>query len=351
MNPNINIMKRIFISILLTCVALGSIAQNELQKCMDNLPPARLVGTDSEQGHDRLDSLYNLHIMIYELPYNSHSDKLYADGVIKGILLAYNKDLPLHTGGFCSSNLLRTWDAIKSRTIQMYYGENLDPFTVGGKGRNYALLRTNSKQNPNYRSVHGIEWWLDTSNKLMIRSFRLFGPLSAELYQNALRQAGIAKDERNIVATDNQGNTVPITLLPSNKKEMLQAINVMKEMYKMSKKGKEDPYNRAIVSAINERIQAYLSLDATTEEKIELFRILNDIPEYQVQVSTADGNHWKRNSFGWLADIYPQLDIFCVTWAVPGNPECVTPGLDGTPQPLNFLYQVIVNNEDLESVK
>ena len=126
-------MKRILISLLLAFVALGSMAQNELQKCIDNLPPARLVGTDSEQGHHRLDSLYNLHIMTYELPYHSHYDKLYADGVIKGILLAYNKDLPQYTGGFCSSNLLRTSNAIESRTIQMYYGENLDPFTVGGK--------------------------------------------------------------------------------------------------------------------------------------------------------------------------------------------------------------------------
>lgn len=351
MNPNINIMKRILISLLLVCLALGSMAQNELQKCIDKLPSTRLVGTDSEQGHDQLDSLYYLHIMTYELPYSSHSEKQYADYWINGILQAYNKDLPQYTGGFCSSYQLRTSNAIDSRTVQMYYGENLDPFTVGGKGRNYALLRTNSKQNPNYRSVHGIEWWLDTTDKLMIRSFRLFGPLNAELYQNALRQAGIAKEERNIVATDNQGNTVPITLLLSNKKEMLQAINVMKEMYKTSKKGKDDPYNRAIVNAINERIRAYLTLDATTEEKIELFRTLNDIPGYQVQVSTADGNHWKRNSFGWLADIYPQLDIFCITWAEPGNPECVTPGLDGTPQPLNFLYQVIVNNKDLEAIK
>lgn len=342
-------MKRILISLLLACAALGSMAQNELQKCINNLPPARLVGTDSEQGHDRLDSLYNLHIMTYELPYHSHYDKLYADGVIKGILLAYNKDLPQHTGGFCSSNQLRTSNVIESRTIQMYYGENLDPFTVGGMGRNYALLRTNSKQNPNYRSVHGIEWWLET-DRLMMRSFRLFGPLSAELYLNALQQAGIVKEESNFVAVDNQGRPQPLPLL-SNKKAMLEAIKVMKEMYKNSKNEKDNPFNRAIMNAINERIQAYLTLDATTEEKIELFRTLSDIPGYQAMVSTADGNHWKRNTFGWLADIYPQLDIFCITWAEPGNPECVTPGIDGTPQPLNFLYQVIVNNEDLESIK
>ena len=340
-------MKRIFISLLLTCMALGSMAQNELKKCMDNLPPVRLVGTDSEQGRDRLDSLYNLHTMTYELPYSSHSDKLYADGVIKGILLAYNKDLPQHTGGFCSSYQLRTWDAIESRTIQMYYGENLDPFTVGGKGRNYALLRTNSKQNPNYRSVHGIEWWLETTDKLKIRSFRLFGPLSAELYLNALQQAGIAKKESNIVAVDNQGRPQPINLLLSSKKEILEAIKIMKDMYDK----KDNAFNRAIVNAINERVQNYLMMDGTTEEKIELFRTLSDIPGYQAMVSTADGNHWKRGTFGWLADIYPQLDIFCTTWADPGNPECVTPGLDGTPQPLNFLYQVIVNNEDLESIK
>lgn len=340
-------MKRILISLLLACAALGSMAQNELQKCINNLPPARLVGTDSEQGHDRLDSLYNLHIMTYELPYCSKWDKEFADGVIKGILLAYNKDLPQHTGGFCSSNQLRTSNAIESRTIQMYYGENLAPFTVGGKGRNYALLRTNSKQNPNYRRVHGIEWWLETTDKLKIRSFRLFGPLSAELYQNALQQAGIAKKESNLVAVDSQGRHQPISFPASNKTEILEAIKVMKGMYNK----KDDAFNRAIVNAINERIQAYLTLDGTTEEKIELFRTLSDIPEYQVQVSTADGNHWKRNTFGWLADIYPQLDIFCTTWALPGNPECVTPDLDGTPQPLNFLYQVIVKNNDLESIK
>lgn len=332
MNPNINIMKRIFISILLTCVALGSIAQNELQKCMDNLPSARLVGTDSEQGHDRLDSLYNLHIMTYELPYSSHSEKLYADGVIKGILLAYNNDLPQHTGGFCSSNLLRTSNAIESRTIQMYYGENLDPFTVGGKGRNYALLRTNSKQNLNYRSIHGLEWWLET-DRLMIRSFRLSGPLSAELYQNALQQAGIAKKESNFVVTDSQGQSLSLNALQSNKKEMLQAIRVMKEMYDKSKK--DSPYNRAIVNAINERIQAYLMVDGSTEEKIELFRTISDIPGYKVQVKYAGNDTWGYNTFDWLAENYSNMPILCTSWALPGDPECK--------EPLNFLFQVVLN--------
>ncbi len=339
-------MKRILLSFLLTCAALGSMAQNELQKCIDNLPPARLVGTDSEQGHDRLDSLYNLHIMTYELPYHSHYDKLYADGVIKGILLAYNKDLSLHTGGFCSSNQLRTSNAIESRTIQMYYGENLDPFIVGGMGRNYALLRTNSKQNPNYRSVHGIEWWLDV-DRLMIRSFRLFGPLSAELYQNALRQAGVVKEESNFVAVDNQGRPQPLPLL-SNKKAMLEAIKVMKEMYKNSKNEKDNPFNRAIVSAINERIQAYLMVDGSTEEKIELFRTLSDIPGYKVKWVLGDpSNQDVQNyfSFDWLADNYSTLYIFCATWALPGDPECVQVhhGPGGSTEPLNFLYIVVCN--------
>ena len=334
-------MKRILISLLLACVALGSMAQNELQKCIDNLPPARLVGTDSEQGHDRLDSLYNLHIMTYELPYHSHYDKQYADGVIKGILLAYNKDLPQHTGGFCSSNQLRTSNAIESRTIQMYYGENLDPFTVGGMGRNYALLRTNSKQNPNYRSVHGIEWWLDV-DRLMMRSFRLFGPLSAELYQNALQQAGIAKKESNFVVINSQGNTQPLRLLPSNKKEMLQAIKVMKEMYVKSEK--DSPYNRAVVNAINERIQAYLMVDGSTEEKIELFRTLSDIPDYKVKVMKAsDDMAWSYVTFDWLAENYPQMPILCTTWALPGDPECIIHNPNGTTEPLNFLYQVVLD--------
>ncbi|MCQ2293762.1 MAG: hypothetical protein MJZ54_06985 [Bacteroidaceae bacterium] len=338
-------MKRILISLLLACVALNCTAQNELQKCIDNLPPARLIGTDSEQGHDRLDSLYYLNIMNYELPFKSEADKQYANGVIQGVLLAYNKDLPQHTGGFCSSNLLRTWDAIESRTIQMYYGEDLAPFTVGGKGHNYALLRTNSKQNPNYRSAHGLEWWLENTYTLKMRSFRLFGPLTADLYQNALRQAGIVKEENSNIVIETSHST-------SNKKEILEAIKMLKGMYEASEKGMSDSFKRAIVSAINERIKAYLlPQDATIEEKIELFRTLSDIPGYQVRVSTVDGNHWKCHTFGWLADIYPQLNVSCITWAIPGNPECVTPGPGGESQPLNFLYKVMVNNKDLEGIK
>lgn len=340
-------MKRILISLLLACVALNCTAQNELQKCIDNLPSAHWVGNVSEQNHDRLDSLNYLNIMIYELPYVSKCDRDFADAFIRGVVQAFNKDLPYYAGGFCYANQLRENNPIESRKTKMYYGENLNPFVVGGVGRNYATLRITSRQNPNYRTAYGLEWWLTqrATTVLRIQSFRLFGPLTADLYQNALRQAGIVKEENSNIVIETSHST-------SNRKEILEAIKMLKGMYEASEKGMSDSFKRAIVSAINERIKAYLlPQDATIEEKIELFRTLSDIPGYQARVSTVDGNHWKCHTFGWLADIYPQLNVSCITWAEPGNPECVTPGLGGESQPLNFLYKVIVNNKDLEGIK
>lgn len=348
-------MKRIVISLMLTCTVLGSMAQNELQKCIDNLPSARLVGNSSEQGHDRLDSLYYLNTMIYELPYGSKYDKQYADGVIQGILLAYDKDVSLHTGGYCSASQLRTENPIESRKLQMYYSENMKPFTVGGMGRNYALLRTSSRQNPNYRTVTGIEWWLEVDSKkhqlLKIQSFRLFGPLNEDLYQNALQQADKVEDKirKQLEGIRTPKNFSYDFLTQSHKSQLLQGIKIFKNI--LSTKA-DEKLQRATVSAINERIISYLNLaDKTEEDIIELFRVLSDIPGYQAEVFSMESNKSLRGTFGWLAEIYPKLDIFCITWDQSGDPRCTTVGPDGKLQPLNFIYHVHVTNKDLKQLE
>ena len=158
-------MKHILSSIILATIAIGSFAQskgetvpqsNKIEHLIKTWPANWMVGKAGEQGRDRLDSTYYLDTRIYEHSYDSQKEQLVVKNVVASILCCYDQDMPHCTGGFCSSNLLRVDNTIESKKLEMYYGENIAPFVVGGKGRNYAVLRFNSKQNPYYRHVIGV---------------------------------------------------------------------------------------------------------------------------------------------------------------------------------------------------
>ncbi|MCF0194082.1 MAG: hypothetical protein HUK00_02740, partial [Bacteroidaceae bacterium] len=130
----------------------------EMSKIIRSLPEANAIGHESEQGRDRLDSTYYMRAKGYEFEYEGTKDKQYVDNLIASIVKAYDADLPNHTGGFCSSYKLTLDNSQESRRLQMYYSADNEPLTIGGPGQNYALLRTNSPQNPNYRHVEGLSW-------------------------------------------------------------------------------------------------------------------------------------------------------------------------------------------------
>ena len=367
-------MKHILSSIILATITIGCFAQSDykltgksdkISHLIKFMSADKMVGKASEQGRDRLDSTYYLDTRIYEFPYESKKEQQDVKNLIAAILQAHDLDMPHYTGGFSASNLLRTDNPIESKRLQMYFGENIAPFVVGGRGRNYAVVRFNSKQNPYYRHVIGIEWWLERMNNkrqvVKFQTFRIFGPFSKEHYEYALKQSNISKDdvetddvEMDDLYADYIGDDGPFLKISKNwrleggiligefsTKHMLSEVRVLGKLLVTST---DETAKRAAVLSINKRVTTLLTT-ATDEMKTELYRILNDIPGYYVQVNPPNGTILTR-SFAWYIDALPQLDVLCNSWIQTGSPNCVYLDENNEEKPANFLLQVFLNSWD-----
>lgn len=368
-------MKHILSSIILATITIGCFAQSDykltgksdkISHLIKFMSADKMVGKASEQGRDRLDSTYYLDTRIYEFPYESKKEQQDVKNLIAAILQAHDLDMPHYTGGFSASNLLRTDNPIESKRLQMYFGENIAPFVVGGRGRNYAVVRFNSKQNPYYRHVIGIEWWLERMNNkhqvVKFQTFRIFGPFSKEHYEYALKQSNISKadveTDDNVETDDLYGDYIrddgPFLKISKNwrleggivigeltAKHMLSEVRVLGKLLDTST---DDTSKRAAVKSINKRVTTLLGM-ATEEEKNEMFHILNDIPGYYVLITTPDGIDLTR-SFAWYINALPKLDVLCISWKLPDSPKCVYLDKDNEEKPANFLLHVYLNSLD-----
>lgn len=369
-------MKHILSSIILATITIGCFAQSDykltgksdkISHLIKFMPADKMVGKASEQGRDRLDSTYYLDTRIYEFPYESKKEQQDVKNLIAAILQAHDLDMPHYTGGFSASNLLRTDNPIESKRLQMYFGENIAPFVVGGRGRNYAVVRFNSKQNPYYRHVIGIEWWLERMNNkrqvVKFQTFRIFGPFSKEHYEYALKQSNISKadvetddlyaDYIDDLYADYIGDDGPFLKIKNERLEggiligefttnhMLSEVRVLGKLLVTST---DETSKRAAVKSINKRVTTLLTT-STEEEKTELYRILNDIPGYYVQVYLPNGTILTR-SFAWYINALPKLDISCNSWIQLGSPNCVYLDENNEEKPANILLQVFLNSLD-----
>ena len=315
------------------------------------IPADRLTGSGSEQGQDRLDSIYYLHTKTYEIPYASKKDKIFADNIIRQFIQAYDLDLPKCKGGYCYTSTLQPGGSAQSKQVEMYYAEGLKPHVVGGKDHNYIVLRDNDATSPYYRTAIGIEWWLnqDKNQTLSLQTFKLRGALNYELYLKALQENTQKKYGNNwwkkSEAAADIFNTTTTEGFLSTKEGLLQAIATFAKFYT----DKDETLNRAVVKSINERIVTYLTTpDKTPEDYVKLYRTLAHIPGYEVKVTFTDGEIINQGDFGWFESISNSLDIFCTTWSQQGDPECVKVikhNFYEEKKPLNFLYQVVVTND------
>ena len=318
-------MKRILSLIALLEVAMGSMAQSvttvttvahpsEISKCIANLPTTSLVASSGEQERDKLDSVNYLNTKTYEFPYNSKKEKQQVDNLVASLIKAYDADLPHHTGGYCWASILRTDSPVKSKEVGMYYGDNLAPLTIGGLGRNFVVLRTNYEQNPDYRHIKGVEWWLESGSKntatVCMKAFTLSGPQSSVHYLNALRQSDNAK-----VASEAKSKLEGLPEVSfSTREELLNSIKLLQQIYKND----GGAIDRAVVKSVNERIMAYLRLGTDREDMLKLFRVLGkiSIPGYHCLVSNFnDGT--MTVPFSMMEKIYDKLQIFCVDYGEP----------------------------------
>ncbi|MCF0183138.1 MAG: hypothetical protein HUK01_02225 [Bacteroidaceae bacterium] len=376
-------MKHLLAIVALATVAYNGMAQqnvttafakpSEMSRIIHSLPEANAIGHESEQGRDRLDSTYYMRAKGYEFEYEGTKDKQYVDNLIASIVKAYDADLPNHTGGFCSSYKLTLDNSQESRRLQMYYSADNEPLTIGGPGQNYALLRTNSPQNPNYRHVEGLSWMLVTNgqSKHVVRfmTFSVFGPMTKSHYQTALRQARRSRNDAEDNASVNSpkveaDGTLTLTENFDLKSEVFQVLmngsatsgllGEIAVLKKLVKADSDDIFSNGAIQSINERIKVYMDRATTGEEKLQLFHVLDSIPGYYAQIVFGDGKRLS-GSFSWLEKQLPKLDVVDHRYTHRDNPDCfVVQDKDNNSQVIsaaNFIYAVVVSNTNIEDFK
>ena len=310
-------------------------AASEMTKVLATLPDEKMVGSASEQGRDKLDSTYFLDTKIYELPYKSKKERQQVERLTASLVKAYDADIKHHTGGFCSTGLLRKHNPTESLKLEMYYSENRQPLVVGGKGHYYVVLRHNYQQNPCYRQVQGAEWWLE-NDAVMMKVIRVSGPQTAGHYKMAMQQNSMAHAADAFFSNSELASA----LCETTKEQMLKSISILATLYRHT----DSALDRAVVKILNERITDYLNSHPTVEEKQQLFLALQDIPGYYAVVKSGAKKSWTV-SFAVLNKIYPQLDILCISFAAHGDPSCSVTNEKGETIPANFVLQVFTNKE------
>ena len=310
-------------------------AASEMTKVLATLPDEKMVGSASEQGRDKLDSTYFLDTKVYELPYKSKKERQQVEHLTASLVKAYDADIKHHTGGFCSTGLLRKDTPAESQKLEMYYSENQQPLMVEGKGHYYVVLRQNYQQNPRYRHIQGAEWWLE-NDAVMMKVIRVSGPQTAGHYKMAMQQNSMAHAADAFFSNSELASA----LCETTKEQMLKSISILATLYRHT----DSALDRAVVKILNERITDYLNSHPTVEEKQQLFLALQDIPGYYAMVKSGAKKSWTV-SFAVLNKIYPQLDILCISFAAHGDPSCSVTNEKGESVPANFILQVFTNKE------
>lgn len=303
---------------LLTTVCITMNAQQQrshLQSAIGDLNDhvhikGEILSSRHEQGRDQIDSLYYVREETLTFPYKNKKDKKTANEYIQEIVMGYQDDVNNAYSAFAFNADLENQVAAE-RTLSIFYSDNHPTYLVGKDGHSYVVIRKNSPQNPEYRNVYGVEWWLDKRQKrICFRCFDIFGPLhSPGKREDALMQK-IMKDftsgknwqeyEKSI--EDNYAN------------ETIKAIHMLGGMYRNN----NSPTDKAIIRSVNLRVQTLLfNPQVDNNLRANLFKELDAIPGYGVEIIRSNGKNpadKERITFGELATRYPTLDIFCMSW-------------------------------------
>ena len=303
-------MKRTLLtSIMAVLSATTAWAQNPFEPLFSG---QKVVNTTSEQGRDRLDSLYCLYTRTYVLPYKGKKETKRVDGIVREIVGIYDSQLPAYTGGFCYSSDLRDTLLTESKQGIAYYSENQPPLMVGGKGVNYALLRRQDASNPNYRTVYGVEWRMNHACQVSFKVFHLYGPASEQTDRK--NQLLNSKLFDNLADTLSLSDGISGQLRLDDTEFAVQSLRMLSDMYR----GKGTAADELVADIAQKRFLNYMhSMQHTNEGKIRVMREMR-IPGFYAEVT--DGKEVKHGTIPWLAEQWKDLDIFCLTWDVKGTP-------------------------------
>lgn len=320
---------------------------SHLHRILSDFSVECLTANESEKGRDRLDSLYYLNTKIYVLPYVKTEEKKNVNKLIQNIIAAYDIDLTTATGGFSHTSPLSFGPTVESKKLSMYYAEEVEPFIVGGKGRNYVVVRQQDPHNINYRTCEGVEWWLEVPgvNELILddraydvrdkkrarvrfRIFNLYGPLTEKHYEKAFNEhikasgKGTGNGMSSLTEVGYASRNNPI-----NHDEFILHIQILAAFYRDT----DSPTDDAVVRSINERLSDYLikynfaDNSSPTDKLLQLFRTLGKISGYQAVVYNSTDHTFEQEAHGdfeWLANHYPHGKKIEVNWYTKGDAKC-----------------------------
>lgn len=312
---------------LLTTVCITVNAQQQrshLQSAIGDLNDhvhikGEILSSRHEQGRDQIDSLYYVREETLTFPYKNKKDKKTANEYIQEIVMGYQDDVNNAYSAFAFNADLESQVAAE-RTLSIFYSDNHPTYLVGKDGHSYVVIRKNSPQNPEYRNVYGVEWWLDKRQKrICFRCFDIFGPLhSPGKREDALMQK-IMKD-----FSDKNWQEYEKSIEDNYANETIKAIHMLGSMYKND----DSTTDKAIIRSINVRVRDLIfKPQVDNKMRINLFKELDAIPGYGVEIIRSNGNvsadmfsnkeitvDKERITFGELATRYPTLDIFSMSW-------------------------------------
>lgn len=337
---------------LLTTVSITANAQqSHLQNAIGYINgevhiKGEILSSRHEQGRDQIDSLYYVREETLTFPYKSKKDKKAANEYIQEIVMGYQDDVNNAYSAF-AFNANPEDQVAAERTISIFYSDNHPTYLVGKDGHSYVLIRKNSPQNPEYRNVYGVEWWLDKRQKrICFKCFDIFGPLhSPGKGQDAL-MLKIMKD----YSSGKNWQEYEKSIEGNYANEMIKAIHMLGGMYKNN----DSPTDKAIIRSVNIRVQNLIfKPHVDNNQRIKLFKELDAIPGYGVEIIRSNGNvsadmmlpnkeistDKERITFGELATRYPTLDIFCMSWM--DETDLYVRSLDKKYQ--NGILQIVLN--------
>lgn len=306
-------MKRTILTAIAAVFAVSaSWAQNPFETVFSE---CKVMNTTSEQGHDRIDSLFYLHTQTYSLPFKSRKEMGRADRIVRDIVERYRQLLPSHTDGFCYSSDLHDTLETESKMVNAYYGENLPPLAIGGKCRNYAVLQRLDAANPSYRTAYGVEWWKEQGQRVCFKVFCLFGPMT-DPYHKAMFQ----DNSTFTLPVDSMNGQVPASgilrdFLKDNTEFTVQSLRALCRMYK----GEGNVIDEATAEIAAKKFANYMSASHSREEQARVMRELR-IPGFYAEVS--NGKDVRHGTLPWLAEEWTNLNVFCITWEQKGAPAC-----------------------------
>lgn len=310
-------MKRLTITLILALTLVSAWAQNHFATLLSDL---QLVANEHIQNRNEIDSLYYLKTHTYLAPYNSKKAIKKVNDIISQITEVYQLQLPAYSSSYFSSQSLQEPSANQEiKMLSVHYSSAHPNFNIGGKGHNYAIFRKEAS-NPSYRTISGIEWWRDSTDRVYFKLIDIYGPHSEYHYLKHLSQhnriQGLAADSLFFHSNLTKMADLPATWRMDYTEYITQSIKILCNIYK----GNDSTTDEAIADLVADRLIDYLKSDKCTPEgRVRVLREIT-IPGFYAEIISNQDT--QPLSFADLANQWPNLQIFCTSYEKKGSAAC-----------------------------